>query len=430
MTWFQDLTVFPCFVEREHTNDDTKGNNLLPEPNGCQTFLINSSMTFPVVHKRFDNEDWRACVVAVTDNGSGNSSGYLLNESMPCACNLRSFALVSSPAPGSPYIPDMSNLMSYLDSLGGDYGTIVNIFCYPGNLLDIRGADTDITRYAYTVSQSGVDWNFIKPSSLNGYIPKNNKMLTYPYCWLEVSTGEKVKQFRYEFFDDSVCPFELVGGATPIPEINLYPLKYKGYGNEKDPSNKISLNNFPQIALPIDSYKAWLAQSSSAQLNSILRGGAVSALKGIMGGGGGAGALSGAADTMLSGVSNYMASEEYAQNASDTYSGTNTASIDQALGLMGFDFKHYSVDYEEARNMDHFLSMFGYSTRRVKIPNISGRQYWNYIKIIGVLGHGGIPQDALNDINTIARSGVTIWHDHEYIGNYQIGDDDLDNPIV
>lgn len=427
-TWFKELTLLPCFVEREHSLTDVRGDNMLPEPNGCSHFILNSSMTNPVYHRRFTN--WYACVVAVKDNGSGQSCGYLLNESMPCACSIQTFPLVTyDPLGVNPPVPNMSALMTYLDSLGGDYGTVVNIFCYPAGLIDLQGSDSDITRYAYTVSQSGADWNIVKPSSLNGYQPKNNKMLTYPFCWLEVSTGEKSMIYQYEYFDDTICPFELVGGASPIPEINLYPLKYKNYGNQKDPATKISLNNFPQIALPIDSYKAWLAQSSSAQLNSILRGGAASFITGAMSGGAAAGMQS-AASGMVGGIANYLSSEDHAKNASDSYSGTNTASIDQALGLMGFDFKHYAADYEEARNMDHFLSMFGYSTRRVKIPNVTGRQYWNYIKINGVLGHGAIPAGALEDINSIANSGVTIWHDHSNIGNYTVGDADLANPII
>lgn len=434
-TWFKDLTILPTFVEREHTNDDTKGNNLLPEPNGCQTFTINSDpghVPKPgVSRKRF--KKWFACVVSVSDNGSGNSCGYLLNETMPCACTIKTFDLcIYDPLGVNPPTPSLGNLMAYLDTLGGDYGTIVNIFCYPADLIDMHDTGS-ITSYAYTVSKSGnLDgYNFLKASKLNGYTPKNNKMLTYPYCWLEVSTGEKTAQFRYEFFASSVnCEFELVGGATPIPEINLYALNYKNYiTGEKNPANKLSLNNFPQIALPIDSYKAWLAQSSSAQLNSILRGMGTSMITGGISGGV-SGAMSGAASSGVNGIANYLNSEEYAQDASDTYKGSNTASLDQALGLMGFDILHYAADAEEARCMDHFLSMFGYTTRRVKVPNITGRTYWNYIKINGVLGHGPVPAGALEDINNIANKGVTIWHSHDNVGNYTVGDSDLANPIV
>lgn len=426
-TWFRDLTLYPVFVEREHTLSDVTGSNMLPEPNGGQNFALNSSMVTPVYHRRFT--EWRACVVAVTSNSADKSQGYLLDDKMPCACNMQTFQLATWDSQNNVWIPDMSALLGYLDTLGGDYGTIVNIFCYPADLIDIRGAADDITRYAHTVALDGVSWNIIKPTSLDGYTPKNNKMFTYPFCWLEVSTGEKTVQYRYEYFDDTVCPFRCVGGATPIPEINLYPLKYKNYGNEPDPATKISINNFPQVALPIDSYKAWLAQSSSAQLNSILRGGAAAMITGGISGGI-AGGLQSAESSMVSGIANYLNSEQYAKDASDSYSGTNTASIDQALGLLGYDFKHYSMDYEEARNMDHFLSMFGYTTRRVKIPNISGRQYWNYFKINGMIGHGAIPEDALIDINNACNAGVTIWHDHTYIGNYHIGDADLANPII
>ena len=426
-TWFKDITLMPVFIEREHTNDDTKGNNMLPEPNGGSNFILNSSMVTPVYHRRFT--EWRACVVSVTMNSSDKSQGYLLNDKMPCACNLQTFILATWDSVNQIWIPDMSALMDHLDSLAGDYSAVVNIFCYPAGLINIGGSADAVTRYAYTVALDGADWNITKPTGLNGYTPKNNKMLTFPFCWLEVSTGEKSVQYHYEYFNDTVCPFRCVGGATPIPEINLYPLKYKNYGNSEDPATKISINNFPQVALPIDSYKAWLAQSSSAQLNSILRGGAAAALGGGISGGP-AGALFGAEGSMVNSIANYLNSEDYARDASDSYKGTNTASIDQALGLMGFDFKHYALDYEEARNMDHFLSMFGYSTRRVKVPNITGRTYWNYIKINGNIGHGPVPADALEDINRIANTGVTIWHSHANVGNYTVGDANLANPII
>ena len=74
------------------------------------------------------------------------------------------------------------------------------------------------------------------------------------------------------------------------------------------------------------------------------------------------------------------------------------------------------------------LTKFGYKCNLLKIPNQTGRRYWNYVKISGdddIAVGGVVPADAMEEINNIYRQGVTIWHDHANIGNYA-----LDNTII
>lgn len=75
----------------------------------------------------------------------------------------------------------------------------------------------------------------------------------------------------------------------------------------------------------------------------------------------------------------------------------------------------------------NILVVSGYKTNRVKTPNITGRTYWNYIEIGSheEFVHGNLPNNYLEVINNIARKGVTIWHNHDNIGNYS-----LNNTIV
>ena len=64
----------------------------------------------------------------------------------------------------------------------------------------------------------------------------------------------------------------------------------------------------------------------------------------------------------------------------------------------------------------------GYKTLRVKIPNVTGRQNFNYIEI-GTgerFAFGEIPPEAIEEINQMARNGLTIWHNHANVGNYNI----------
>lgn len=64
----------------------------------------------------------------------------------------------------------------------------------------------------------------------------------------------------------------------------------------------------------------------------------------------------------------------------------------------------------------------GYQTNRVKIPNTTGRENFNYIEIgtTEEIGYGEIPSVHMNNINKACRKGVTIWHNHNNLGNFNI----------
>lgn len=69
---------------------------------------------------------------------------------------------------------------------------------------------------------------------------------------------------------------------------------------------------------------------------------------------------------------------------------------------------------------------FGYKILETKIPNITGRSIFNYVKILNGENIGyGIQNKELETINEIFSNGVTIWHNHANIGNYS-----LNNTIV
>ena len=55
-------------------------------------------------------------------------------------------------------------------------------------------------------------------------------------------------------------------------------------------------------------------------------------------------------------------------------------------------------------------------------PNLRSRQYYNYVKTIGVnISDSGIPKQHLEKLKSIYDSGVTIWHgdrDGMFVGDY------------
>jgi S-adenosylmethionine:tRNA ribosyltransferase-isomerase len=110
----------------------------------------------------------------------------------------------------------------------------------------------------------------------------------------------------------------------------------------------------------------------------------------------------------------------------------NSADVMYAYNKMSPTYYKMSIKEEYARIIDDWFSRFGYKINRVKVPNQSGRLYWNYVKIgsgenIGYSTNPtrSVPSSSMEVINNIYRSGVTIWHNHNNIGNYA-----LNNTIV
>lgn len=79
-------------------------------------------------------------------------------------------------------------------------------------------------------------------------------------------------------------------------------------------------------------------------------------------------------------------------------------------GRNGFSFYKMSIKQEYAKIIDDFFSMYGYKVNEVKIPNVTGRTNWNYVKTIDANILGDIPQEDMQKLKDIFNSGVTFWH--------------------
>ena len=103
--------------------------------------------------------------------------------------------------------------------------------------------------------------------------------------------------------------------------------------------------------------------------------------------------------------------------------------LGQMLGDVNFSDSHNAPRFfymraktEYLRIIDDYFSRFGYKTLRVKTPNMSHRENYNYVEI----GqgertvYGEVPPEALNRINEMCQNGITVWHNHANVGNYLI----------
>ena len=104
--------------------------------------------------------------------------------------------------------------------------------------------------------------------------------------------------------------------------------------------------------------------------------------------------------------------------------GTQGNSAMVALNLKDFAFMHMHIRSEFAEIIDEYWNVYGYPTHRVKLPNISTRPHWNYVKTMNVNIVGSVPVDDMAKIKSIYNNGITFWKKGGEVGNYS-----LDNSI-
>lgn len=418
-TWFFEFSLQYCFVEREHSITDNPGDNLVPESFDLgdyvyDTPLIPSGNTSKciVVCSTFNNDLELSDADGVLTNGVYSGLAYNVYE------------LGETPSSITDAIVQVNAFLEDAVTNNKAEG-IVSIFMCPFSLT-INSDDR----------LSPTQANFNLPTRINlisGYLPRNKKLLTYPYNFIYVTNNQgNSANYHYEYFTNPEQPTATISGSlTCNPEMILWPNNYKGVA---DNSNEmITVSGFPQCAYNIDSFKAWLAQtaaslpsialSTASSIGSTTIAGAK--MGAIAGGpvGAAAGAALGAGAGVGSAINNiaqivakgYETSTRPPQAAGNAASGTAFA-----CNLNTFYAYRTQIRAEFARIIDNFFDMFGYATNRVKIPNRSSRPHWNYVKTQKCMISGNLPAEAIAKIREIHDAGITYWKNPSEVGDYSL----------
>lgn len=105
--------------------------------------------------------------------------------------------------------------------------------------------------------------NIPKINSLNGYKPKNNKLLTFPYCYLTVSNNNgSSNNYRYENFNTSNCIFQIKGVPTTGSSIKCLPYEYNTTDEGLNEDEGLIAGKYPTLSWSQDEYINWLTQNS------------------------------------------------------------------------------------------------------------------------------------------------------------------------
>lgn len=455
-TWFDYWHVADCFVVREHTNNDAVGANTIPEGLDTGDFIANGITAINV-----DANETYICA-AVTE--------------FPSNFNIkRGGTIYNGVFSGLYYVVfrTYQNARDFIRAMDyeGAGDAIYNLFMCPSNLVDLwvdPSTQGDTEWKTITISGITFEYGIVEPTlyakniyttpaitspvTLNGYTPKNNKLYIGDYNYLLVSNNVgQDYTYKYEDFINNTARFKVMGSLSMGASIKAIPMNYKLL---EDPAGEESLNSYPygitaakypNCPWTTDPYVNWLTQNGINILGmeisrdtaqwwtgglGMLAGAAIAGLST-----GGIGSLVGlgligssASNTFNSMQENYRRDKTPSQAKGSSATGDVTFSA----GMMYIPCYSMSVKAEYARSIDDYFTRYGYKTNRVKIPNQTGRTYWNYVEIgkseiIGyaTLSNKSVPAESMNIINGIYRKGVTLWHDHSNIGNY-----DLNNSIV
>lgn len=401
-TWYDYWIKEDCLVIREHVNDDTVGVHTLQEDVELGDYIVNERFR----GRSFKDND---CVVLGTVLDLSTAPKLAPNNPY----SFKSGTQLGGVYGGVTYytFSDIAILDIYLASimLQGQQDGIISIFMSDGDLFSKTAVYTDTNFTVYKINDSVnhtvTPWEVTgtdaptKPTEIDGYTPKNKKLLTYPFVFLYADNNcGSSATYKYELFEDrqdNKILFNFYSVVCPGMDMKLVPLSYKG---QNDAYNEgIVLGKFPVCSWLNDTYINQLTQQC----------------------------INNTDPTAL--IDYFMTPYKfYPTKPPQLVGNSNNGNVAYASNHITVDLYAMSIKREFAIYIDNYLSKYGYKVNRIKSPNLTGRSNYNYL-LIGEKENIGyhtsstyVPAESMEIINNIFRRGVTLWHNHANLGDYSV----------
>lgn len=423
-TWFEDWDKKTCYVVREHVDDDTRGLHTVDEGLVTGDYIVNKQSRW----LREDNELYTGndlvIVMGSTQNPTKTVQGGVQTDGI--YSGIRYFVFNNN----SDGIQELNDWITQFEE-AGTADAIKCIFILPKIMTSgadredhlYAGSNMNVTRYINhgdTENNKSLDLN---NNTIDGYVPKNNKVLCYPYNYLLVSNnngGEVIYKLENFYTNNNnnktiVNPSFIINCClTPGGSVRLVPYNYKGIN--KSEIEGLNFGKYPICNWDTDVYINWLTQNGAniglnvassliAMGTSAVSGNAIGVVGGVLNLGNTLGSLY--RESMIPLQAN---------------GNINCGDVITSSGQNDYFFYNMSIKKEYAEIIDNYFTRFGYKVNCLKEPNIIGRTNWNYLEIGSneSVGNGDVPGEYMDTINNICRKGVTIWHNHENIGNFNL----------
>lgn len=425
-TWAQDLTWKQCFIEREHVSDDTVGAHTLEEDLPTGEYIVNSYDEYGIT-----NPNEFAVVVQVTDLPSDMTAAgsdrfkyaQKVYGGLPNGC-----WLIVMPYNSMYSLYESLNALIEWYDYDGRADAVIAMYVVPKALFPAtyEGPEYDSDDRAHGFSgwfipASTTTYNigthsWTRNSTIDGYTPRNKRLLCYPYNYLLMTNngGDDV-EYRWEEFTSANATFQLDALVNQGCDQKLRPTNYKRTNASGGYEWSLTGQKLPTLSWKSDYYLNWQAQNGATAAAKQARRGidnfnkADNVLEFV----------GGLAEMIGSGVSGglgqitnkFSGAETRAETTPDTSKGnSNSGDINFTLGKTCFTGYKMSVRAEVARIIDNYFDRFGYKVLASKVPNFNTRVNWNYIKLIECDVIADIPQGDLDEIKKIFTKGITLWH--------------------
>lgn len=262
--------------------------------------------------------------------------------------------------------------------------------------------------------------DFLSRCNLDGYIPKNKKLYLHPYTFSLISTPDNSMVIKNEHWTGHL---QVTASGVFPPEMSLRPRGYRGTFQANsdlevlyaDNRERLLLNNYPMGNVQTTAYDQWLSQSAVPRLASFAVSAGVDIATDNVGG----------LAKEVAGLGLEVLATKSQPNLST--GGFISTSDDTESGYKKFQYSLLTIPKSQCRQIDHYLTDYGYSLNGLVVRNINlrARKYFTYVKMrrcelqfriargnsTGVYDYTpyAISNDEADDIRRRFERGVRLW---------------------
>lgn len=303
-------------------------------------------------------------------------------------------------------------------------------------------------------------------TSIDGYVPRNKKCFCFPYNMIMLTTNQGSSIcFKPELFD-VLAPDNNSIHVNYHYILSASPKIYAYMGNYNNQTyyyrEAITYTGFPQIACQCDTFKNWYALNKNSITTSYITK-TLDLSMGMM-------SLLGGASKMGEAFNDYQnfdastanmdlaETKDYINNLNKTYYQGKSKATSGAHGVFGsassIAKQHAMIEDMKAKPstivgapegnelvfsgaigiyisqetcraeyieaIDDFFTRFGYQVNTTKAITITNRENFDYVQTTDCNITGDIPQEDIEELEAIFDRGVTIWHNENTYGDWNV----------
>lgn len=419
-SWFFDITYYQSFIERQHSTTDVAGDNIVPEPftpaRPCQNVIA-----------EYDLRPNLITVFATCDTSGGGLDGTRISGVYSGARAIYS----------SENVDNVNSLIGQYVSNGLASGIVA-----------LKNTTSSFPSDGETDSCTKGNEYSKHPQNLDGYVPKNKKLLSGAFITAFVGCMGQYMEFNPEFCTDNV--FRIKGSCDKLSGTLMLNVTNYGFHNvipeNKSANSTMAITvKYPDGTWAYNQYQNDYNLHSTSNAMYVQRQqqyqsiGAVTSVADTLSSGFGvitnlvglklgsaAGGVGSTARSLIEAQSYLGGYDEITQQLqaiSESYNAPATGNIPYSNGYLAAGNWRAIIGYNTpprqlASLYDNYLTMYGYAQNTFAVPNLHARKCWTYIKVTVLKASGSFPDEDFSDIRRAFKNGITFWDYRKTFGDY------------